>query len=232
MSALAVTDSANNTGATATVTGTGGAAVAVYAQPVDGTLGAGAWALAGSRTGDGTVALALAKGYYFGYALVAGAASNLVYFQVTDGADSVLSRCVAAVKAQVHLLNLPCTQRVFDSLYEQVPLTQVPCTVLTTEGARETVESALNGRDDVGRPVRLIVRDLCLAFDEAKRETYRRWRQALYRAFQSQRLPGVPESVRNKVEVSEVTPAPRREPQMVIEMVVRCVTREVRGLGA
>ena len=233
MASLTITDNANGTGATATITGSAGGANQVYVQNVDGELGSGAWTLAGSRTGDGTVALTLVKGYYWGHCLTNGTVlSGFVYFKVTDGLDAVLGRCMAAVKAQAQLLNLPSTQRIIDVIHADTPIVQYPTTILTTEGARQTDEKSLNGRDDIGHPVRMLVKDLCLKFDEKKREIYRQWRQALFRAFHNQRLPGIPESIMNKVELGEITAASSAEPQMICELTIRCITREVRGLGA
>lgn len=234
MATLTITDSADGTGATAALAGTGGAAAAVYVQRVDGELGSGAWALADSRTGDGAVPLALAKGYYWGHAIVAGVPTNLVYFAVTDGRDAVLSRCVAAVKARLQLLDLPCTKLVIDTINDRRPGREgYPCVILTTEGASQTSEAALNGRDDLGQPVRCLVKDQCGQYEERKLETYRGWRQAIFRAFHNQRLPGVPESVRNRVELpGGVTPPMADRPLMVFELLVRCVTLEPRGLGA
>ena len=233
MASLTITDNANGTGATATITGSSGGSNQVFVQNVDGELGSGTWVLAGSRTGDGTVALTLVKCYWWAFCLTNGnVLSNLAYFKVSDGLDAVLDRCVAAVKARSQLLSLPCTQRVYDLLHSTAPTVQYPCIVLTTEGARQTDEAALNGRDDIGHPVRMLVKDLCLKFDEKKRKEYRKWRQALFRAFHNQRLPGIIESVMNKVELGEITAASMAEPQMICELTVRAITREVRGLGA
>jgi hypothetical protein len=233
MATLAVADKADGTGATATVTGSAGGANQVYVQNVDGQLGAFAWTLGGTRTGDGTVNLALAKGYYWAYCLTGGTViSNLAYFQVTDGADAVLSRVYAAAKALLQLLNLPFTQRVYPSQFADSVAVQVPCTVLTTDGARQTDEAALNGRDDVGQPVRALVKDVCLKFDDQKKAEYEKWRQSIFRAFHNQRLPGVAESKMNKVELGVLSPAESPAPQTVFEVTIRCVTREVRGLGA
>jgi hypothetical protein len=234
MTGLTVTDNADGTGATAAISGSAGGANTVFVAAVTGTITASAWVGAGACTGDGAVTLALPKGYYFAHCLTAPAAlSGLAYFAVTDGRDPVVSRCFAAAKAQLQLLALPCTQRVFDSQFaDNLALQQFPCVVLTTEDARESDEATLNGRDDIGHAVRVLVKDVCLKFDDARRDTYRAWRQAIFRAFHNQRLPGVVESVRNKVELGPVAAVSSGEPQVVSELLIRCITREVRGLGA
>jgi hypothetical protein len=234
MPTLSITDNADGTGATATIAGSGGAANTIFVLTVDGTVETGTWAPTGSLVGDGTVSLPLPKGYYFGYALSAPATlSGVAYFGVTAGSDSVAARCFAAVATRLQLLALPCTANVYDSLYaDNKAALQYPCVVLTTDGARDTDEAATNGRDDIGHGVRVLIKDVCFRFDEARRDTYRSWRQAILRAFLNQRLPGVPESVRCKVELGSVAAVATDRPQVVTELTIRCVTREPRGLGA
>lgn len=232
MLTLTVADNANNTGATATISGSSGGSVSVYTQNVDGELAAGTWASAGTRTGNGTLALSLAKGYYFTYALEGASLSGLVYFQVTDGLDAVISRVFAAAKSRIQLLNLPCTQHVYDSQYANSPIIEYPCVVLSTEGMRFTDEAALNNTDYIGNPVRCQIKDVCIKFDDAKRDTYRAWAQAIRRAFINQRIPGVAESIRNKVEFGDVAAVESNFAQVVAELTIRPITRELRGLGA
>ena len=230
---LAIADDATTpTGIVATISGSSGGSVTLFTRNVDGQLTAGTWTNSGSRAGDGTISVPLPKGYYFAYAQDGANITSPAYFQATDGLTSVLGRCVAAVKSTLQLLNLPCTQRVYDSLHANSPLVQYPCVVLATDGTRQSDESALNGRDDLGQPVRVLVKDVCLKFDDANRELYRQWRQAITRCFINQRLAGVPESVRNKIELGEVAIVESRAPQVVLELTVRAVTREVRGVGA
>lgn len=234
MAALTITDNATTpTGVTATVSGSSGGANSVYVQAVTGQVGSGAWVLGGTRTGDGTVPLSLSRGYYFAYCLTAPATlSGLAYVAVTDGADAVPARCFAAVKATLQLLDLPFTARVYDHQFDGDLNVTYPCTVLTTEDTRETDEAALNGRDDIGHRVRVLVKDVVAKFDQAKKNTFLAWRQAVTRAFINQRLPGVIESVRNKVEFGPPIVPAGGKPQVVLELVVNCITREVRGLGA
>jgi hypothetical protein len=108
-----------------------------------------------------------------------------------------------------------------------------PHTVATPAGARQSDEAALNGRDDWGHPTRLLIRDKVFKFDQTARATFELWKQRFYRAFHNQRLPGIPESVVCRVEFGpQVEPPPGGNGTLSTELVVRCVTREVRGLGA
>lgn len=65
---IAIVDKGDGTGAVATISGTGGAAVSVYIAPVVAAPANLSFTLAGSRTGDGTVPLALSPGSYLAYA--------------------------------------------------------------------------------------------------------------------------------------------------------------------
>lgn len=89
--ALAVADNGNGTGATATITGsTPGSTNTVFAAPIaySGDL---SWTNCGSRSGDGTLSLAIADGRYIGRvdSTLSGlpdAPGNFPVFAVTGGA--------------------------------------------------------------------------------------------------------------------------------------------------
>lgn len=231
---LAVTDNGDGTAA-ATVAGSGGGAVAVWVQPVTGSALSGPWAPGGTRAGDGPLTLTLAAGLYAGYCEAGAGLSGVVFFGVTTATLSVPDRVFAAVKAWAQLLALPCTARVYDYADAADPNVQYPCLLLTSDDARQTAEGVLNGRDDWGHPVRLLVRDVAAQFDAAAKARFRAWRQALTRAFHNQRLAGVAESVRNVVEPGALlrrVPGDKNRAVAESELTVRCVTREVRGLGA
>lgn len=232
---LAIADhAATPTGAVATIAGTSGGANTVFVQSADPNGVPPSWSAAGTRTGDGTVALSLNPGFYWAYALTDPATlSPVTYFRVTDGLAAVSVRCFASVRARLLALALPCTARVYDYQHAEDPNVTKPCTVLVPENAAQTDEGALNGRDDYGNPVRVLVRDGVFRWDNSKRDEFLRWRQAIIRTFLNQRLPGVPESVRNKVEMgSLIHPPEGKGGDVVMELVIRCITREVRGLGA
>ena len=81
--------------------------------------------------------------------------------------------------------------------------------------------------------MRILIKDVCLKYDEQQaREPYRLWRQAIQRCFISQRILGVIDSIYNKIEFGDVTVVDSQYPQVVIEVIVRAVIREVRGIGA
>lgn len=228
---VTIADNADNTGATATISGSSAGTVTVYTLLVSGPLSQNSWVSSGSRTGNGTVSLSLQTGFYFVYAKESTTLTDLVDVRVTTGAESVVGRCVSAIATLLGQLDLPCTANIYDILYSNQPNLTYPCIVLTYEDARQTDEMTTNGRDDIGHPIRILVKDIVQKYDSAKRETYRSWQERIRRCFISQRLPGVVEIVRNKVEYGPVNVIDSSFPQSVLEIVVRAVTREVRGVG-
>lgn len=223
------------TGATAAVAGSVGAANTVYVtggDPADPAV-PGPWMIGGTRTGDGTVPLSLRAGVYWSYLSSGSAVTAPTYFRVTDGLAAVPARCLTAVRARAAMLLLACTRRIYDQVFTDDPAVVFPHLVVTPAGERQTNEAALNGRDDWGHPVRVSIRDKVFQFNQTQRATFDGWRQSLVRAFHNQRLPGVPESVTCRVEVGALAePPPGGDGMLMSELTVRCVTRELRGLGA
>lgn len=246
---LTFTDLATSpSGVNATVTGSGGAANTIYVQQntgeVDPTFPP-QWNVGATIVGDGSIGITLATGFWWGYCLSAPTTlSAIVYSQVTSGKQSILDQCMLAAKSILIQLNLPSSgpgvqspsRSVFDVLNEKDPNTgALPKILMTTDKARKTNEASLNGRDDLGYPIRLLIKDLCVKFDNSRRSLYRGWEQSIFRAFNNQRLPGISPggtSIVNRVEVGDVTPVSSDEPQVVCDITVRAITREVRGLGA
>src|SRR6185369_3797179 len=145
--ALTITDNANGTGGLATIAGSDlGQTVTIYGSRLDSA--SLSWSVVGSRTGDGTVSLALALGYWWFYAAgivaslpVATAPQKAAFTMATR---SVLDRLLDAVVARVQTLTLPAiapytvaltpdrVQR-FDEFSEMVlPLIQKPSIVVCT----------------------------------------------------------------------------------------------------
>jgi hypothetical protein len=238
---LSWSDNQDATGGVATVAGTGGAAVTVYAQRADATgFSAASFNAAGSRTGDGAVPLTLGTGYYWLYAGTGGAPSNFLYAPATDNAVAVHERCLRAVLARVKGLcplagtadspaSLPAGN-VYDQLLPNDKLVKLPAVLITLEGEREQYRPTVNARDDLGYPLRVQVCDRNDGDYVRPRAKYLRWRQTLMRGLRYQRLAGVP-------EVYTCTP----EPGLVVDphlpsyqyfvsgFVLRCWSREVRG---
>ncbi len=166
---LAVTDHGDNTGATASLGGTAEGSTVVYVQSFAGELGQGAWTAAGSITGDGDVELALPAGHYFAYAVTTidsvPYVSPVAYFIVTDGLESIHSRCLTAVQARVRLLGL-------DGLADgQVVIEKVsagrnlasavglPAIVISPHRSAMPADAGTNGSDDVHYDVLVAIFD-------------------------------------------------------------------------
>lgn len=229
---LAVADNADGTGAVATIAGSTGS-VAVWTQPVQlgGPLAA-SWTLAGTRSGNGTVALSLGLGTYWAYALNVSLVSTPVYFGVTQSADAVASRLQDALVAR--LLGLSMTgnpnARILGAINENEKIAQFPCTYCVFAGEAEVEESGLTTRDTIVYHFRLRIVDRCSPDDGANRKMYQLWKQQYMRALRNQRFLAVPESLTTRVR-------PRKSQFLAggtwqlwsMELDVECVARETRG---
>lgn len=212
----------------------------VYTQAFSGGLGSsGAWVNSGARTGDGTIDIALTDGHYFGYVLSEGVPSGVEYFVSTNGDTSVHYRCLEAVRARilqcqlagldansVLIRKLPSDRGFDDGVYV------LPGIVISQLGVEsQSPGEGTNIRDDVQYPVTITI----LASDNqdlvTNQEVYLKWREQINRALRSQRLSGVDEVYR-----VTVTPGPITSPNAAwnnyyhSQLIVRCVSREVRGI--
>jgi hypothetical protein len=241
---LTVSDHGDNTGATATITITQPEAInTVLVQPFSGELGSGqGWTNAGSRTGEGTLALALAAGHYFGcVSSVHGGheqISPVCYFTVSDGLESIHTRCLVAAQARIRLLALEGMdpQRV---IIEKLPVGRnlaggagLPAIVVSPHRAAMPPTAGTNSCDDVGYQVLISIfdRDNQEPSLAANLERHFLWRQQIARAFRNQRLPGVPEVINAEVDSIEGLgeEAWKRE-LMATPLVIRFTSRERRG---
>lgn len=231
--ALTVVDNADGTGATATVTGSGiGSANSVYVAKANGEAGVITPTLGGSRVGNGTVDLALAKGLWFAYLTSDGVLANLCYFGATDGLDAVATRVRRAIADTIRLLPIPPAARVYEQIIPDPENASFPCVMLTVDGVSETDEPGLSTRDDIGRPVKVMIADRCNERDHTKLDLYEYWRQSIDRCFRNQQLAGIPESKYCKIEPYIIIDLNMPQYQyMVSGLVVRAICREPRGVG-
>jgi hypothetical protein len=238
---LSWSDNQDATGGVATVAGTGGAAVPVYAQ-----AGRRHRLLGGvlqrrrlphrrrRRAADAGHRLLLAVRRH------RRAPSNFLYAPATDNAVAVHERCLRAVLARVKGLcplagtadsaGVPARRQRLRPTAPQRQAVKLPAVLITLEGEREQYRPTVNARDDLGYPLRVQVCDRNDGDYVRPRAKYLRWRQTLMRGLRYQRLAGVP-------EVYTCTP----EPGLVVDphlpsyqyfvsgFVLRCWSREVRG---
>lgn len=110
---ITLTDNADGTGAVATISGsTSGSTNTIRAASWSAGFVGQVYTSYGSRTGDGTVALALGLGYWFVECLstksgLDGARSLVVGCRVTDGEDADFQKCLDALVAKFKALSLP-----------------------------------------------------------------------------------------------------------------------------
>jgi hypothetical protein len=238
---LKVTDNQNGTGATATISGSAGGTNTVYVQPYSAGQVGGAFYQAGTRTGDGTVLLAIAPGsYYWAYVLTSGnaAPSNFVSFPVTLNADSVWWRCCLATQAVIQGLKLtgvpplkgiPSNQVYLQKSFDHAGLV-FPCILVMPPMQGEKMAWATNVMEDLSYPVFVGVLDRSPSAYEKDLQQQLNWRQQLQRAFRGQRLANVPEIW--KTEINFNPPVDPKHPMYVLlvnSFLCWFVSREIRG---
>lgn len=222
-------------GLDATVAATGGGAVTVYASPFGGRTGPAGWAAAGSRAGDGVVALALAPGHYWVSALAAGAWAAPVYGVVTDPADAVRTRCVSAVAALLGLLAFDGIDpgRVYVRHKRQATMTeQLPCVeVRRGEGADD--EAYMGAEyDRPGYPVLVLFKLREVLGPDALAARSDLWHQQIARTFRNQELAAVPECWQVRVKPLPDLDPSKTEYQLVTGgALLLCDVYEPRGFG-
>ena len=235
---------------TATITGsTGGATNTLYAQVYDPAYNQTAWVSLGSRVGDGDISFTRPLGHWSFYVLstLAGEsnASNMTYGGISDAdRQSVMYRCLLGAQTRVRAAALPhlASQSVVVSelpwsrIFEQTdPRLPLPGVLICPIGAETMAKQAGNNRrDDVGYPV-LISILAKNSFQELRTylPRYTLWREMVARAFRQGRLPGVTEVYDMTVEPGTiVVPEVFARTIWHSAVVVRCISREPRGLGA
>lgn len=242
---LTVTDHGDDTGATATISGAASQSTnTVYVQSFGGDLDGGAWSVGGSIGGNGNVVLALAAGHYFAHVVSSlgelQAVSSVAYFVVTDGQESIHTRCLVAAQARIRLLALAGLANesvVIQKLPAGRNLTTgvgLPAVILSPHRAAMPATAGTNSLDDVHYDVLVAIfdRDNQEPTLEANLDRHLLWRQQIARAFRNQRLTGVAEVINSEVEPAEglLDEAWKRE-LMTSAVLLRFTSRETRGFN-
>lgn len=250
---LSIADNADGTGGVATISGaTAGTIQDVFAQKVDGELGTAAWEMVGTRTSDGTINVtptAGLTGYYWWYCESTDETdsgsdsggtddetviSNLVYQNLTDGADAVMERCLTGVQSRIQglsLLDIPNANIIVQKKADEKKVS-LPAILISTGGPETMVPTAgTNVRDDIGYPVFVGIVAADNQDQTKDRAKYLKWREQIARAFRNQHLPGVTEVYTMQIETRDiVAPSWFVNNLFVSSMVIRCISREVRGI--
>lgn len=241
---LSVVDNADGSGVTVSIAGSDPASTnAIAAQQVTGQAGT-TWTTLGSRSGDGTLALAVGVGIWWFQCLsttaTQAALGNLVQQAVTDGSLAVHEQNLQAVEAAVitmatagSLPGQPANQ-VYRQLVLDLKSIQYPAIcILPPSGLGELLNTTFGGtnaEDDVGYPCGIIHGDRLAGDNAPGRPGYLLIRQRLLRRFRNQRLPGAPNFI-CQAEPAEIVAVKALEYQHLAGLiVVRTWNREVRGI--
>jgi hypothetical protein len=246
---LAIADlAAVPTGATATISGGSSSSVNTISYQIVGPnfqITPPGWTVAGSRTGNGTVALSLPAGIYWFRcdAVLNGQTevSNLVYAGLTDGLAAVHERCIQAIEAGLVTLvaankipGITSVSRIYDQVEMNMTGMDLPGIAISVDlpGANpaETQVGGTNVRDDIGYPVYLTFVDRSSGMYVANRPAYLLARQRIFRYFRNQRLGTIPEVYIVKPEPGPVLKITRGDYNLTLSvLVLRPISREVRG---
>jgi hypothetical protein len=244
---LAVVDHGNDTGATATIgLSESGAINTVFVQRFSGETTSFAWQSVGTRTGNGSVELALPVGHYFAYVASSSETitmvSTVVYFVVTDGAMALHARCLDAVQARIRTLALADLEN-DHVIVQKFPLERnvtgpggvgLPAIVVSPRRAAMPPTVGTNHFDDVHYDVQVSIfdRDNQEPTLEANLDRQLLWREQIARAFRNQRLVGVPEVINAEVDpTDELSQDGWKHQLMISTLLVRFTSRETRGFN-
>lgn len=226
---LTIVDNQDGTGATATITGSaGGSTNNVYFSALGSNL---AWALGGTRTGDGTIDMSMTYGVYLFYLLSNTTIVPPVYGTVSNASTQAWNtQCRRAVMATVAALPIPPAANLYEQMWPNQSYINFPCILFTSDGVQETEVSELSSLDDVGYPVRLAIADRRDKQDQTMLPAYEIWRQDIANMFRNQRCPGVQGSVKCLIEEYVILDPNGRDYEHVVSgMVIRCIIRQQRG---
>lgn len=192
----------------------------------------------GDTGGTGSITFTLPAGSYSAVAtsLLGSGTAPPVFFvtpgdQTGGGQLAVATRLRRCVKARFSLVPTPIGDRWHEQMFPEETNLLFPCGLLTTEGVNETYTPRTSGRDDWGRPVKVLLCDRADVWEHEKLAQYELWRERLMRSVSQQRIPGLPESVVTTIEpLVVIDPNANKFQFMVSGFVVRAQTREVRGI--
>lgn len=235
--ALTFVDAQAGTGGTATVAGsTGGTANTVYTMSATrALLSTPSWTNSGSRTGDGAVSLSLSSGNYWGYVENNNGGtitfSPLIYFAVTDAADSLIERCAAAIESVLSGLTMAGNPNA--NIYRRsVPSVEgitLPCIEITYDGEIPREIGGMTGSDDLILPINIRAYDEKVTNYETRRGRYALWQEQIWDALRNKRLTGITE-----VYNVEVQPMPMATADLALTrrfvtgVTANCIARKVR----
>jgi hypothetical protein len=193
---LAITDTGDGTGGTATVAGSNVASTnTLYRATWDGQTGANTWTSVGSRTGDGTIGISTAAGFYLFRLdnLLSGVTTVVTNYQpLTDSTtQAILYRIMQAISTRITALTLTgATIKV-----RWLPRHQVGdgTVIVICPVNSENFPGTLTSTDDIGIPVAVVLMDPNNQDLSLNLNRNLLWRQRILSALRWQRLAGVSE---------------------------------------
>lgn len=229
---LAITDSADGTGGVATVAGGGaGDANTLLRAPWTGQVGTLTWTTVGSRTGNGTIAIAAAAGHYL-FRLDNPSATVLVYQPLTDATTkSMLERALDAAVIRVTGLSLSGSPAVDKRwLPRSKPGDTFPFIAITPVGG-ESFPEVMTATDDIGLAFAVTIVDKANQDPTANITRDTLYRENILSALRYQRLAGVPEGYIVHPESAQVINPGLFDAQNLIfsPLFFRLITRTQRG---
>lgn len=233
---FSVADNGDGTGGVVTIAGsTVGSTNTFFAAPWSGGFISAAFVSYGSRTGNGTLAVALVSGYYWG--LVRSSLSGQIVdslpvgFRISSGDQAVYYRCLEAVAARLATLGLGGIAG-SSIVIRKTPWNRNLATpgIFVTPSSEVPIEPATNARDDIGYGVQLTVVRASNQDVSANLAAELSWREQISRAFRESALAGVDEIYTVRFEPGPVIDAASFAAQYDVQtLVLRCVARETRG---
>ncbi len=230
---LAITDAADGTGGTATVAGSNGASSnTLYKATWTGATGALVWTLVGSRTGDGTIAIASTAGYFLfrlSNLLVGVTTLCETYQPLTDAtAQAMLYRAMVAAKTRVDGLALGVTASVRWMPRKKIAEGTI---IAVCPVNSESFPGYLTSTDDIGLPFAVVILDPSNQDPTINLNRNLLWREKILSAIRYQRLAGVAEGyICNPEPAMIVHPGMFDAENLTFSpLFFRLITRTVRG---
>jgi len=211
---LSISDNADGTGGIATISGSNVLATnTVYSAVYSGLQQNFAWVSAGSRTGDGTVAVAPGNGLYFWYVdsnlSSVHSVSNISFQALTNTTLSVHYRCLLAYQTRILGLGLTGVSssnvniKWLPRQWDNIDNANLPMILIVPMG-KEGQPGILTGQDDIEYPTLVAIVDKQNQDYTSGLARNLLWRESIFRAFRHQRLVGVQEIITTAAETDYV----------------------------
>lgn len=233
---LTAVDQENGTSIATIASSTTGSTNVVYTARL-ASMGSVTFTSSGTRTGDGNVTLTLSSGLYWAYVASSSGGltsnSNFILLRVSTGTDAMFYQCLDEVRDTILTLSLTGIADA-DVRIQKLPwrAAQVePGIFITPTSESLNSNDGTNERDDIGYPIQVVMiqksnRDQTLNF-----QRFLLWRQRIRHAFHNQplNLLTVHTAV---VEPGAVILPTAFEGQFDVQsLIIRCTSRETRGLS-